>query len=75
MSNFVIWASDLRILSLGLLCFLLDFFCVASERESKTKSSPSEREQDQFGFAMLCFCVNVGGEGRKEKKGFFDGMK
>ena len=48
---------------------------MASERESKTRSSPSEREQDQFGFAMLCFCVDVGGDGRKEIKGFSDGMK
>ena len=73
-SNFVIWASDLRILSLGLLCFLLDFFCVASEREQDQIVTIRKRARPVW-FAMLCFCVDVGGEGRKEKKGFFDGMK
>ena len=43
------------------------------QRKSKTILSPSEKEQDQYGFAMLCICVDVGGEGRKEKKGFLMG--
>ena len=33
-SNFVIWVSDLRILSLGLQCILLDFFCGIRERRT-----------------------------------------
>ena len=59
---------------MGLLCILLDFF-VRHQRESK----------DFFFFFLVAFdlrillvwvcCVDVGGEGRKEKKWFFDGMK
>ena len=33
------------------------------------------RSETRRGLVLLCFCVDVGGEGRKEKKWFFDGMK
>ena len=41
----------------------------------KLKLKNEGRLETERGLVMLCFCVGVGGEGKKEKKWFSDGMK
>lgn len=41
----------------------------------KLKLKNEGRSETKRGLVMMCFCVDVGGEGKKEKKCFSDGMK
>ena len=41
----------------------------------KLKLKNEGRLETRRGPVLLCFCVDEGGEGRKEKKWFFDRMK